>query len=226
MLNRVDSTAALRAHFHRHSAATLEDLRRILRTPSRMSVFRRLRELGYLSSYTHNGRYYTLAGVPDFDENGLWFHRGIGFSQVGTLKETAAQLVEGSSAGHTHLELESLVRTRMQNTLFELFRGGRLWRERLGRPYLYLSIEVVRRERQLDQRRALMAVSTEEAVSIPVEVIIDVLVETLHASKGLAPASVVAARLAARGRGATVAQVEAIFAEHGLEPGKKTVEPG
>ena len=63
-----------------------------------MSVFRRLRELGYLSSYTHNGRYYTLAGVPDFDENGLWFHRGIGFSQVGTLKETAAQRLKRTAA--------------------------------------------------------------------------------------------------------------------------------
>ena len=55
---------------------------------SRRSLFRDLARVGYLSSYTHAGRYYTLKEIPVFDEHGLWFYQGIGFSHAGTLKAT------------------------------------------------------------------------------------------------------------------------------------------
>jgi hypothetical protein len=55
-----------------------------------MTVFRRLREVGYRTSFTHRGQYYTLAERPEFDASGLWFHGDIGFSRSGTLKETTA----------------------------------------------------------------------------------------------------------------------------------------
>jgi len=46
-----------------------------------MSVFRRLSALGYLSSFNHDGRYYTLDDIPDFDINGLWHFQGVFFSK-------------------------------------------------------------------------------------------------------------------------------------------------
>jgi hypothetical protein len=60
---------------------------------SRRSVFRDLTTIGYLSSYTHTGRYYTLVHIPEFDEHGLWFFQGVGFSKAGTLKSTITELV-------------------------------------------------------------------------------------------------------------------------------------
>jgi hypothetical protein len=42
---------------------------------SRRSLFRDLASLGYLTSFTHAGRYYTLADIPQFDERGLWFYK-------------------------------------------------------------------------------------------------------------------------------------------------------
>ena len=56
-----------------------------IRGRSRRSLFRDLEKLGYRTSYTHGGRYYTLSDLPDFDEWGLWFHVDIGFSRAGTL---------------------------------------------------------------------------------------------------------------------------------------------
>jgi len=62
---------------------------------SRRSLYRDLSEIGYLSSYTHAGRYYTLTDIPDFDDAGLWWHQGVGFSKAGTLKSTVALLGGG-----------------------------------------------------------------------------------------------------------------------------------
>jgi hypothetical protein len=47
--------------------ATLPELKAALRTSAPMTVFRTLRRVNYLSSYSHRGRFYTLREVPDFD---------------------------------------------------------------------------------------------------------------------------------------------------------------
>jgi hypothetical protein len=38
-----------------------------------MTVFRRLRKIEYVSSYTHAGRYYTLYDIARFDSDGMAF---------------------------------------------------------------------------------------------------------------------------------------------------------
>jgi hypothetical protein len=93
VLNKSDSNKAIKKLFRRFPIADLDTLFKTVKTSSRMSIFRRLREIGYFSSYTHTGRYYTLADIPQFDDYGLWIHQGIGFSQFGTLRATIVQLV-------------------------------------------------------------------------------------------------------------------------------------
>ena len=46
------------------------------------SVRRFLAAVGYYSSYTHNGMWYTLRSIPRFDRDGLWFFSDIGFSRA------------------------------------------------------------------------------------------------------------------------------------------------
>ena len=213
----------LRSLFQKTRAMDMPSIETAMGGRSMRSLYRDLSALGYLSSFTHKGRFYTLAGIPDFDEHGLWFHEGIGFSRAGTLIETVVRLVEASEAGRTHPELEALVRVRVHNTLLHLVEEARLGRERLGRHYLYVSAEGGRGVEQFACRRALMAAA--EATALPAEVVIAVLVEALQASDGLAPAAVVAARLSVRGEAVTGEQVERVYAEHGLVPGKKTVAP-
>jgi len=92
-----------------------------------MTVFRRLRQAGYRSSFTHGGRYYTLQDVPNFDEQGLWFHRDIGFSRAGTLKQTVAIQVEQAPDGRTHDELQHVLRVRAHNTLLAVAASRTHW---------------------------------------------------------------------------------------------------
>lgn len=63
--------------------ATMVELRAVLGTQTDLTVFRELRQLGYHSSYSHRGKYYTLDEVARFDEFGLWSCRSVGFSQHG-----------------------------------------------------------------------------------------------------------------------------------------------
>src|SRR5206468_1608883 len=72
--------------FRTRPVALLSDLRKALQTPSRTTVFRVLSSVGYLASYSHAGRYYTLKRIPQFDPRGLWHYRQIGFSSQRTLR--------------------------------------------------------------------------------------------------------------------------------------------
>src|SRR2546428_4687813 len=97
--------AALEKLYRTKRVALLDDLREALRTESRTTIFRVLSAAGYLTSYSHAGRYYTLKRIPKFDSHGIWLLRGIGFSRDGTLSANVIHLVEASPAGHDHTAL-------------------------------------------------------------------------------------------------------------------------
>ena len=208
----------------RRRVVELGDLCDVLGTQSRMTVFRRLREVGYRTSYTHRGRYYTLIEVPDFDEWGLWFHRDIGFSQAGTLKETAAVQVEEAPDGRTHTELQQLLRVRVHNTLLGLVRERRIGREDFEGALLYVSAQPTRAAEQVRRRREADRVLAEALRVLTPEQTIEVLVEALRGSAEVPTPDVVAMRLAARGIGIERRHVQQVYDAHGLVPGKKTAQ--
>src|SRR5882724_11278968 len=80
--------------------ATMPQLKRALGTSVTYTVLRKLSPLGYRSSYSHGGAYYTLDSIAHYDELGLWAYRDIHFSQQGTLLNTAEALVTRSVAGY------------------------------------------------------------------------------------------------------------------------------
>jgi len=129
----------------------MEGLEAALRGRSRHSLFRDLCSLGYHTSYTHAGRYYTLSGIPQFEGSGLWFHGEVGFSRAGTLKETAAVEVEESPTGVTHGEL----RVRVYNALLDLERAGRIGHSQYKRWRLYVSADPGRAAEQTARRDEL-----------------------------------------------------------------------
>jgi hypothetical protein len=142
----------------------LGTIKGILSTTSRMTVFRQLKELGYYSSYSHSGKYYTLGSIPVFDKNGLWSYVGIHFSRRGSLMDTIPVLVNRSQAGYFASELEELLHVFVHNALGKLFVLGRLLREQIGDQYLYLS--AVLAESQFLARKKMLTQGAEESISI------------------------------------------------------------
>jgi hypothetical protein len=95
---------ALRALL-RNQAATLDERKQALGNPVDLTVFRTLKPLDYLSSYSHRGRYYTLREIARCDDHGLWSHADIWFSRFGTLLAAAEEFVHRSLRGYFADEL-------------------------------------------------------------------------------------------------------------------------
>lgn len=133
--------------------ATMADLKRALGTSVDMTVFRKLREVEYCSSYSHRGKYYALRSVARFDKRGLWTCEDIHFSRFGSLIDTAEHFVAESPRGYVASELaeELLVQTR--ESLLRLVRGKRLARETVCGQRLYCSVDSKKRRQQLLARR-------------------------------------------------------------------------
>ncbi len=132
--------------------ATMAELKNALGTAVDVTVFRKLKELSYRTSYSHRGSYYTLDDTPRFDELGLWSFRSVWFSRYGTLLTTAEALVEASEAGYYVDELESVLHVTTRDALRKLVQDERLSREKVLGRFLHLSSDISVRKRQLAAR--------------------------------------------------------------------------
>jgi len=195
--------------FRRKRAAVLDDLRAVLGTTSRTTIFRILKVIGYFTSYSHAGRYYTLRRIPNFDRRGLWSWRGIGFSSHGTLRATSVFLIEQSEAGLTHDELQQQLGLRVHDTLRTLVQEGIITREHFEKRYLYLSADPKRAAAQMAARQKLQARAPAAAPPADPLLTIDILVEVIHHPRD--DAAAIADRLHSVGRLVTRKQVEEVF---------------
>lgn len=213
---------ALSRLFNRRQVVDLLQLFSALGTRSRMTVFRRLSLVGYLSSYSHAGRFYTLRSIPEFDADGLWVHGGVCFSRDGTLVKTLCRLVEKSAAGQFHRELEARVRLRVHNTLADLVARKSLGREPVEGEFLYVSPEAVRAGEQLARRRRLEndSAPVPAAGELAGSLLIEVLLEIIRGTGARIDAKEVSARLVARGVAVSQVQVEVLLSRYSVR--KKT----
>ena len=129
----------IQSFLQKHKIATLPELKRALGSFATMTVFRKLKALGYRTSFSHRGKYYTLADLPEFDEEGLWSYRSVGFSRDGNLLATSERFVREASAGWTASELRGLLQVEVKEALLELYRQKRIDREEMGGQYVYFS---------------------------------------------------------------------------------------
>ena len=133
----------------RKQIATIDDLKRALGTQADATVFRKLKQVSYLTSYSHSGKYYALKESAAFDELGLWSCQAVRFSRHGTLLATTGMLVQEGEAGFYARELETLLEVAVKAVLLELVRKGRICREKIGGKQLYCSTDPTTRRRQV-----------------------------------------------------------------------------
>jgi len=150
---------------------------------SKQTVFRRLYEQGYYSSYNHKGKFFTIDEVSHFDSYGLWMCKGARFSKHGTLKQTVAHFVTTSKEGMIHEELSALLAVRTHNTLLTLFEEGIVHREKIGPAFVYLNPKQSHRKKQVHQRQKLVKAQKRPCPTYPqkiatlLEIIMDPKVE-------------------------------------------------
>jgi hypothetical protein len=151
--------SSLQALFDRQQIATMEELKNALGTDVNMTVLRKLRPLGYLSSYSHGGRFYALKQDVRFDRRGLYRVDDVHFSRFGSLVTTAEHFVVDSPAGYFTAELNRELAVETKETLLTLVQRQRVARERVDGLYLYCAPDAQRRRAQLRKR--------EEGIELP-----------------------------------------------------------
>lgn len=132
--------------------ASMDDLKEALGTTADATVFRKLAEVDYRSSYSHRGGFYTLDEIARFDTLGLWSFRQVWFSRFGTLVSTVEALVTSAEAGYDASELEGVLQVETKQALLGLVKSGRLTRQKVGSRYLYLAPDASLRRSQLAAR--------------------------------------------------------------------------
>ena len=142
-----------------------------------ISVRRLLLQVGYYSSYTHNGRWYTLKDIPVFNVHGLWQHDAIGFSKRGTLINTIQHIIDSSHSGYPAGTLCSMLATDCRAVLTQMYQKSRIDRIKPQAQFVYLSSDkhINRRQRMIcavsEDKVPIGSISTEAAVRVLVEFI-------------------------------------------------------
>jgi hypothetical protein len=136
----------------RKKVLAVEELAELLAS-SLPTARRRLKEWHTHTSYNHNGRYYVLPEVAQFDPNGLWRYRSIFFSRHGTLKATVIHLINDSPAGLTAAEIKLLVGLEPRSFLSHFRDEPQLQRQKIEGRFVYLSSDQETRAKQKQKRK-------------------------------------------------------------------------
>jgi len=142
------SIESLREFFNVNVIATKRQLKAVLGTAVDMTVYRKLRQLSYRTSYSHHGKYYTLSELTRFDSLGLWKYDEARFSKYGTLINTAQALVSLAEKGYTLAQLRQVVGCEVKETVLTLVRQQRIHREVIDGHYVYFSASAATQRKQ------------------------------------------------------------------------------
>ncbi len=206
---------ALQNAFKKDRVLDMQALQAAIGSSAPATIHRYLKQINHLTSYTHNGKYYTLPEIAQFDENGLWYYGDIGFSDKGTLIDTLEDIIKISESGQTNSELEKRFRTRVQESLRTLIESNKIVRKKVASHNLYvnpdpsISQDQIKKRQKIGKREKLFPWITAE-----------ILIACVHTLSGSPNIEDVMKWLKKKGSSITKEQVEQVFEEENLE--KKT----
>lgn len=216
MQQQVEPRERLQQLFTQRKCWRLEELIREL-DYSAISVRRFLKNVGYLSSFTHNNKWYTLSSIPLFDKFGLWFYENIGFSKHGNLKKTVLYFIVKSPQGLSAKQLAERLSIPCHAVLNHMYKSGAVARFKSQQALVYLAIDEKTKNRQLTRLQSSRPVGIEARTPAPLGALaaVYVLVEFikrpdaswLELSQAVAKKQVIA----------TPEAIAQFFAEHNLK---------
>ena len=137
----------------KNKISTMVEMKEVMGTKVDATIFRKLRELHYLRSYSHRGKYYTVPEVVRFDAKELWSCRAVHFSKQGSLLNAIAHHVDRSVSGYFEYEIESLLHVTVRVAVLKLLKENRISRQKVAGRYLYCSSRMRKRNRQYNDRK-------------------------------------------------------------------------
>jgi hypothetical protein len=127
------------AFFKCRKVATIDEITGAVGDASSRTIFRKLKKLDYIRSYSHYGKYYTLPGIPRFDRRGLWSFKSAHFSQFGDLVNTLKVFIDQCDCGYSAAELREILNVETKHALRHLHQKKAVKREIINSRYIYFS---------------------------------------------------------------------------------------
>ncbi|MFV1976272.1 MAG: hypothetical protein ACC651_11030 [Candidatus Scalindua sp.] len=190
-------------------------------TCSEVTLRRKIKQTGLLTSYNHNSKFYTLPSMASFNEYGIWDCEGIYFSAHGSLVKTVIKLVRDSKAGCRPKELSSILQVRVNDLLRQQTAKQTVRREKTGRGYVYYSSDETVYATQRKERGLVIATSSlqkGDALMDDKDIVIAILVEIILS--GNLDEEAIGLRLKAKGVDAGIKEIQAVISHYGI---KKTM---
>lgn len=132
--------------------ATIKTLKSELGTNVSMTIFRKLKDIDYMTSYSHRGKYYSLKNIASFDDFGIWEIDSIYFSKYGSLIETIKNLINISEYGYTSKELKEILHVEVKETLITLIKRNHIYRKKSSGIYIYYNVDPTIQKKQAAHR--------------------------------------------------------------------------
>jgi hypothetical protein len=197
-------------------AMTISELKNRMKV-SEITIHRKLKKTGALTSYNKNGMFYTLPHIPKFDAQGLWVYNDIRFSKHGNMNRTIIQLINQSGSGLHAGEIEGLIGYAPHSLLHQLSAKSAIHRKKLKGRYVYFSIDKQVFKSQLHSYTAILQAQYSEN-DMPCLAAVRLLIEKIKKPKdSLASLLKILRRDNVK---INESQVKRFFKKHGLE--KKT----
>lgn len=150
----------LEKQFESQIVLDMIEMKTISGTDVDMTIYRNLKRLCYISSYSHAGKYYSLKRLARFDPLGLWHYNDIHFSNAGTLKNTVLYLLKKSEEGYLAKELQEILKVIPHNILLALCRNNQIIREQTGNNFVYFYPDKITTQLKHRKERVFQPVTT------------------------------------------------------------------
>lgn len=166
-------TTSLTKMFKKLKVVTLKQVSREHACSIR-TVQRQFAKLQVRRSFNKNSRYYTISGIPTFDQNGIWRFQDILFSKYGNLKSTVKNLILSSERGLSGKEIGEITNLSPRSFMHHFRDLGGIFREKHDGVYVYFSDNPTKYAKQCLNRvraRDVEKIGDAAAVKILVEYI-------------------------------------------------------
>ena len=158
-MNRTDKPIKknIVAFFQKRKVLTIAELKEFFQLSQR-TIERRLKQWKTYRSYNHNGCYYVLPEIPEFNSEGIWKYKEMRFSKHGGLRSSIIALVEQSSSGLSAKDLSESFGGSLLQILSSFKEHSELLREREAGRYICFSsnpmVYAAQKQRQSERRQS------------------------------------------------------------------------
>lgn len=147
MENRNDRLISIKNYIQTNKACSFKDILKNIDC-SLITLRRDIVQLKGITSYTHQGQFITIPGIPVFDEIGIWFYNDIGFTKYGSSLELIINIINKREKGITKELLEEIIGIKISQQIQVLLRRNKLNRVKVGNKYCYISEKLAKNKIQ------------------------------------------------------------------------------